>query len=435
MATNELTSINSLGSVEIGTIRANTNVSTADQISSYVRNVAEELSSQIDKKTEKITVSEVTDTKSQDDIINEISGVQNDMLIIKTPVGVDLSSSYPEDTVFSYTSYVHNGSEWTAMDGNYNAYNVFFDNNITATTNIGTINLGSDPSKEFLTKGKNLYTVLQSLLAEEKNPTRTLPATTFTVKTGGKSNTAEVGTTFTRPTGVFKVTSVGSYSYPPKNTDIYFDDVRLQYNTEPEVNSTNLGLNQVLEVTAQSGETMYKPSAISYTYKINAQHYIESPVTPKTNLGNDYPSAKIPEGSTSTVNLTVTFTGYQTGLFYGTTTEDITLDTITSDDIRKLSKTSNGNSTGSFTINVPVGAKSIIIASKGTGRTLAQALNTTVNAEMNTSFTKKEGVVVAGANNVSDTGSSDYVGTTYTVWMYTPATEYASTASISCIVS
>ena len=54
----------------------------------------------------------------------------------------------------SYTAYVYDGA-WKAMDGNYRADNVYFDDDITYTVAIGTLAKPSGSAK-FATKGKNV---------------------------------------------------------------------------------------------------------------------------------------------------------------------------------------------------------------------------------------------------------------------------------------
>ncbi|WP_291627930.1 hypothetical protein [Clostridium sp.] len=43
------------------------------------------------------------------------------------------------DNKYQYTAYVYDAKTkaWAAMDGNYNATNIYFDNDLTITANIG----------------------------------------------------------------------------------------------------------------------------------------------------------------------------------------------------------------------------------------------------------------------------------------------------------
>ena len=90
----------------------------------------------------------------------------------------------------SYTAYVYDG-EWKAMDGNYRADNVYFDDDITYTVAIGTLSKPSGSAK-FNAKGKNVEQVLSSLMAQEANPSKSNPAVSFSAQSG--FGTFEIGT-------------------------------------------------------------------------------------------------------------------------------------------------------------------------------------------------------------------------------------------------
>lgn len=116
---------------------------------------------------------------------------------------------------YQHTAYVYDGSAWAAMDGNYNAENVYFDENILITTAVGNVTLtngqGSIPAA-----GKNIKQVFEALWAKED---LSLTINNPTISLSVSSNaTGEVGTTFTRPTATLKVTSTGNYEYGSKNS-------------------------------------------------------------------------------------------------------------------------------------------------------------------------------------------------------------------------
>ena len=79
----------------------------------------------------------------------------------------------------SYTAYVYDGT-WKAMDGNYNANNVYFDKDLTYTANIGVKTVPASGSGTIAAEGKNIKEVLASILAEEKNPRITQPVASVT---------------------------------------------------------------------------------------------------------------------------------------------------------------------------------------------------------------------------------------------------------------
>ena len=56
-----------------------------------------------------------------------------------------------KDDKFSYTGYVYSETGWTAMDGNYNAENVYFDENIIVTRNVGNVTTSNNIPVEIKT--------------------------------------------------------------------------------------------------------------------------------------------------------------------------------------------------------------------------------------------------------------------------------------------
>lgn len=62
------------------------------------------------------------------------------------------------------------------MDGNYNAKNIYFDQDLVATAPIGVVTIPASGSKTIAAEGLNLNQVLSSIMAERKNPTTTQPS-------------------------------------------------------------------------------------------------------------------------------------------------------------------------------------------------------------------------------------------------------------------
>lgn len=112
---------------------------------------------------------------------------------------------------YQHTAYVFNGTNWAAMDGNYNAENVYFDENIMITTAVGNISL-SNGSAEIPAAGKNLKQVFEALWTKENfNPTVSNPSIELTIdKTSAEG---EVGTTFTAPTATVTAKTFGSFQF------------------------------------------------------------------------------------------------------------------------------------------------------------------------------------------------------------------------------
>ena len=121
---------------------------------------------------------------------------------------------------YQHTAYVFNGTDWAAMDGNYNAENVYFDENIMITTAVGNISL-SNGSAEIPAAGKNLKQVFEALWTKENfNPTVSNPSIELTInKTSAEG---EVGTTFTAPTATVTAKTFGSFQFGAKDADDKF---------------------------------------------------------------------------------------------------------------------------------------------------------------------------------------------------------------------
>ena len=100
------------------------------------------------------------------------------------------------------TGYIYDGSHWVAMNGNYNADNIYFDNNFIFTEDIGTIVIPESGSYEAPAAGKNLTEFLASIFAQEKDPETTNPTAVISV-TGGNG---EVGSSYSLPKATLTVT-------------------------------------------------------------------------------------------------------------------------------------------------------------------------------------------------------------------------------------
>ena len=123
----------------------------------------------IDKAEDKVSVLLVegneTDTEKLATIANPAQG---DMAIVERAVTTD-------SKVNSHTAYAYDGEKWCAMDGNYNAENVYFDSDLTYTAPIGVMTVPSSGAGTISAAGKNVKEVLASILAKEKNPDKTYP--------------------------------------------------------------------------------------------------------------------------------------------------------------------------------------------------------------------------------------------------------------------
>ena len=293
---------------------------------------------------------------------------------------IDEEATKQSYTGYSYDATLVTGDDpktgWKALDGNYNAENVYFGSDLTITANIGVQTIPSSGSKTLETSGKNVKQVLDMIMAQEKNPTITQPSVTVTCD---QMKSYEVGTNVTPQ---YTVTlNPGSYQYGPAT------GVTAQTYTVTDTKDN--------ELSTASGSFPAFVVADGENYSISATVTHTEGAVPKTNLGNDYAAGKIAAGSKSGSKGTIT--GYRNS-FYGTTTDKSAA--TTSDIIRGLSGKSNkalanGNS---FNISIPVGALRVIFAYPATLRDVTSVADVNgMSAEIKTGFTQTT-VSVEGAN-------------------------------------
>ena len=312
-------------------------------------------------------------------VVGENALFEGDMAIVKSTIG----------EAITYTASVYNDSKWQAMNGNYNANNVYFDKDLFTTKEIGYITL-QNGSANIPTTGKNLTETWEQIFVKEQNPAVTQPAVSFTQVTTGSY---EVGTSLT-PSYNAKM-SAGSYQYGPA--------------TGLTANSWNVNLRKgntaVQNKTTASGTFSAIVLADGDSYTINAEAAYDDAAIPVTNKGNPYVEGQIKAGR---VNQTSSTISCYRNTFYGTTANKDSLDSPT---IRALNKTNKALKAGdSVTITLPVGAVRVVFAYPATLRDITSVKDINgLNAEIVSAF-KKETITVAGAGN--DSGISYKVFTT-----------------------
>ena len=293
----------------------------------------------------------------------------------------------------SYTAYVYDG-EWKAMDGNYRADNVYFDEDLVYTANIGVKTVPSSGSGTITAAGKNVEEVLKSILSEEKNPSNTKPAVSFSTQSG--FGTFEIGTkknlTYTA------ALSAGSYTYGPA-TGITAQTWEVSCTGVEGSKDTATGTfeNVIAESTAK---------------KITAKANYNEGAIPKTNLGNPYPNAKIAAGSASKDSDSLIGVRH---MFYGVLKSDAVLD---SNIIRGLNHEAANRKTIT-TFGAGAGAVKVVIACPAGYNVTKVLMPSAMNADATANFVKQAGTV-----NVE--GAEGYTAVPYTIWMYKPASIDAS---------
>ena len=293
---------------------------------------------------------------------------KDDIFVIKTLISGEN---------YSYKAYVYNGTAWAAMDGNYNAESVYFDEDLVTTSAIGNITL-TNGQATIPSTGKNLKEVFNAIFVQEKNPTITQPGVSLTF---AQAKAYEVGTSVTPQYSASL--NAGSYQYGPA-TGVTA--------TAWEITDT-AGHN----ASTASGEFEAVVVADDTNYTITAKATHTEGAIPKTNVGNDYAAGKIAAGTKTKTSGAIT--GYRNS-FYGTVEAK---DTVTSAVVRGLAgKSGKALANGAtFNVSIPVGALRVIIAYPATLRdvTSIQDVNG-MSAEIKPSFVKST-VQVEGANGAT----------------------------------
>lgn len=229
---------------------------------------------------------------------------KGDIAIVKETIVGDLQE---------YTAYVYDGSVWKAMDGNYNAENVYFDKDLITTSAVGNITL-TNGQATIAASGKNLKQVFDTIFVKESNPTVTQPSVSISLTGAGAK---EVGTSVTPSYTV--AFNKGKYSYGPDT------GIAATY----EVTDTNGG-----SATGATGRFDEFTVAEDTNYRVSVTATYGAGAIPVTNVGNPKADLAIAAGSKSANSSSITgyrgwFQGYYNG---GTALADPT--TITSAQLR-----------------------------------------------------------------------------------------------------
>lgn len=323
----------------------------------------------------------------------EAQAEQDDIAAIATAVGdavlqsgdIVIIKRVIASEKYQYTAYVYNGISWCAMDGNYNAENVYFDKDLVTTSAVGNITL-TNGQATIAAAGKNLKQVFDTIFVKEKNPSVTQPSVEVSLAGAGAK---EVGTKVT-PSYTAKF-NAGKYEFgPATGCSITSWSVTDTNNAEP----LNTAIGSFAEITV----------ADDTNYKVTATGNFSEGAIPVTNVGNEYAAGKIAAGSNSATSSAIT--GYRNS-FYGTLTEK---GELTSDIIRSLGKSNKALINGStFSITVPVGAMRVVFAYPATLRDVTSVKDVNgLNAEISSAF-RKSTLSVEGLNNFQGIDYKVYV--------------------------
>ena len=319
---------------------------------------------------------ETTDIEAINAAVGDTEIHNGDTAIVKRDIANDK---------FSYTAYVYDG-EWKAMDGNYRADNVYFDEDLIYTANIGVKTVPGSGSGTIDAAGKNVKEVLKSILSEEKNPDTIQPVASVTARNVG---TVEIGTH--KNISYTATLSAGSYTYGP-NTGIVAGTVTATCDGKTLTGATGTFESVVAEATE-------KKVSVSIEHAAGA--------TPKTNLGNAYEAGKIAAGTKTATSAGLKGVRH---MFYGDLKSDAVLD---SNVIRGLKHEAADKKTIN-TFGAGAGAVKVVIACPAGYNVTKVLMPSAMNADATANFVRQAGTV-----NVE--GAEGYTAVPYTIWVYQPA--------------
>lgn len=338
----------------------------------------------IDQAEDKVTVVKAGDGTIDEALATIATPSQGDMAIVEQKFGAVATA---DGTRTSRTAYSYDGKKWCAMDGNYNAKNVYFDGDFTYTNAIGAIGAPKGGSGKLAASGMSVEAFMASILAKEANPKTTPPAASVTLSGGG---TFEVGTH--KNVTYSASLSAGSYTYGPA-TGVVAGTVTASFDGQTKTGATGTFENVV--VTEGTKEL-----TVSITHNEGT--------VPKTNLGNPYAEGKIAAG-TKIAKASQTLVGVR-HMFYGPMTTDADLN---SENIRKLRHEAASKKTID-TFGAGAGAVKVVVAVPASMNVTKVLMPSAMNADATANFVKQAG-------SVQVEGAEGFTAAAYNVWVYKPA--------------
>lgn len=338
----------------------------------------------IDQAEDKVTVVQAGDGTIDEALATIATPSQGDMAIIEQKFGAVATA---DGTRTSRTAYSYDGEKWCAMDGNYNAKNVYFDGDFTYTNAIGAIGAPDGGSGKLAASGMSVEAFMASILAKEANPKTTSPAASVTITKG--NGTFEIGTH--KNISYTASLSAGSYTYGPA-TGVVAGTVTASFDGQTKTGATGTFDNVVANGT--------KRLSVSITHNEGA--------VPKTNLGNPYADGKIAAG-TKEATASQTLVGVR-HMFYGPMTTDAELN---SENIRKLTHSEAKTGTIS-TFGAGAGAVKVVVAVPASMNVTKVLMPSAMNADATANFVKQAG-------SVQVEGAEGFTAAAYNVWVYKPA--------------
>lgn len=214
------------------------------------------------------------------------------------------------------TAYVYDGTKWCAMDGAYDASNVYLKSDIKLAgsyTSVGNVSKGTAAAtKDAGWTGKSMNEILTAIFSQELKLTSTpTPSVSMSLASTGAK---EAGSTFTPKFTVTydpKTYSYGSQANATAGSGTYAapSDVTITTSTGTVTGAfsgkdgsakTSIDITDTAFVVTTS--TSYKGTKVTCAYANGS--------VPLTNIGNDDTTHQVKEGTATNTTATGTVTGY-----------------------------------------------------------------------------------------------------------------------------
>lgn len=284
---------------------------------------------------------------------------------------------------FEHSAYVYDAQlkTWAAMDGNYSAENVYFNEDFVFTKAIGTVTIPASGSKTVEAAGKNLKEFFAALFAAEETTglIKTNPSVSSLTISG--AGAYEVGAVLT-PTYSAGFED-GSYKYGPDPTGVVVSNWEITSTAGDNISGANANNGTLAEITINENTV----------YSVTAKATYGAGDFAKTNLGN-ISTIQIPAGN-KTKTASSAITGFR-NTFYGTFENK---GELTNDLIRGLTHSGATLANGAiFDVNIPVGAIRVVVAYPATLQDMSSANDVNgMGAQVKDSFVK-ETMAISGLN-------------------------------------
>ena len=289
-----------------------------------------------------------------------------------------------------YTAYIHDGTAFRAMDGNYSADNVYFDEDLKLTEAFGRYEPDASGSVEVPSTGKSVYSLIEDAFSQSKNPTITQPSASVSIT--ANSGTFEIGT---KKNLTYSASlNTGTYSYGPTPTGVSATTYTATCDGKTLTGATGTFDNIVADGT--------KKISISIAHSAGS--------IPKTNKGADYAEGQIKAG-TKTATSSQALIGVRY-MFWGPMTNASA--ELNSANIRALAHNKASGTGVLSTFGAGSGAKKVVVAVPA-GRKITKVLMpSALNADVTALFVKQ-------SSQVQVEGANAYAAAAYDVYVYQPA--------------